>query len=108
MTDYGDEILGADYFYPRASLIWTNSSRENKRSDSVEFCGITGIGYVITEIRSPIPHINLNDMLIEVACRIWDIETQGMHAEVQDVNWCYSEDIIPAGVLERLSQICSI
>lgn len=67
MTDYADEILGTDYFYPGAAAIRTHSGRESERSDRVECCGIIEIGDITTEERSPIPHINLDDMLVEVA-----------------------------------------
>ena len=108
LANYADEILCANYFYPGASLIWTNSERESERCYSVECRGITGVRDVTTEVRSPIRHIDLNLMLVEIPCRIWDLETQGVQTEVQDAKWCYSEEIIPAVVLEWFSQRCSI
>jgi hypothetical protein len=30
-------------------------------------------------------------MVVIVACRIWDLEKQGVHTEVQDASWFYGE-----------------
>jgi hypothetical protein len=62
--------VSADYSDPGVAKVRTESDWENKCRDIVEGCGIIGIGDVIFKVRSPIPHIDLNDMLIGVAYSI--------------------------------------
>jgi hypothetical protein len=74
-TDYGDETMVADYSDPGFENFQICYCRELDIGDSIDCCGIIGSCYVIIKVRCPIPHINLNYMLVEVACRICDIET---------------------------------
>jgi hypothetical protein len=62
--------VSADYSNPGVAKVRTESDWEKKCRDIVEGCGIIGIGDVIFKVRSPIPHVDLNDMLIRVSCPI--------------------------------------
>ena len=62
--------MSADYSDPGLAIVRIHYDWENKRRDIVEGRGIIGIGDIIFKVRGPIPHIDLNDMLIRLACPI--------------------------------------
>jgi hypothetical protein len=62
--------VSADYSDPGVAKVRTQSAWENKCRDIIEGRGIIGIGDVVFKVRGPIPHIDLNDMLIGLACPI--------------------------------------
>jgi hypothetical protein len=65
-----NETLSTDYSYPWITKIRISNVRHYERGDIVECSGIIVIRDVFDKVRCPVPHINLNNMLVEDACSI--------------------------------------
>jgi hypothetical protein len=65
-----NESLGTDYSDPGITKIKISYVRHYERGDIVECSGIIVIRDVVDKVRCPVPHINLNNMLVDDACSI--------------------------------------
>jgi hypothetical protein len=65
-----NETLGTDYSNPGITKIRISYVRHYERGDIVECSGIIVIRDAVDKVRCPVPHINLNNMLVEDACSI--------------------------------------
>ena len=65
-----NETLSTDYSDPGITKIRISYVRHYKRGDIVECSRIIVIRDVVDKVRCPVPHMYLNNMLVEDACSI--------------------------------------